>query len=353
MLWTPQTFLAVAARVISAPFAIAFGVVFAVFLVLLDLAHAISRIVTGRSAALDLTGQSIVVTGAAGGFGKCIVRSALDRGAHVFAVDIVGDTAMAEALGKHDRLTRLSADVGRPEECTRVAKQIRSLAKDGQIFALVNNAGIPGAPQAVVEVTHENFSKVMSVNIGAAVNLTRELYPCMFTAPAETGAQIASATPRRSRVVNISSIAGFVASPGLASYVASKFALEGYTDSLRLEMSQKFIDVVLVEPFFAKTNIINHLEDVDEQTLKKSVLSDFFIRARRRSALWKSGQRSIMTADFVAQQIMRGLTDRVPQDRYIVFPNKVAHGIVALLMHTPNFFGVVDWIKFKLGELET
>lgn len=347
-----KPYIGIFGRLLAAPFAIVFAVFFAVFLVFLDLAHAASRIVTGRSIPVDLSGQAVVVTGAAGGFGKCIVRAALDRGAHVFAIDVVNEAKMAEALQDHDRLVRLSADVSQPAECARVAKLVRSKAKGGQIFALVNNAGIAGAPQAVVETTNENFTKVIGVNLGAAVNLTRELYPCMFTAAADCTAQANSAAPRRSRVVNISSIAGFVASPALASYAASKYALEGYTDALRMEMSRQFIDVALVEPYFAKTNIIQQLNDVDEQSLKRSVLSDFLLRARRRSAMWQSGQRPIMSAEFVAEHIMRAITDRVPQDRYIVFPNKVVHGIVALMMHTPNFFGIVDWAKYKLGELE-
>ena len=117
------------------------------------------------------------------------------------------------------------------------------LAQHGRVTALVNNAGV-AIGGLFEQVDAEDFDWLMRINFGATVRLTRAFLPALARAPA-------------AQLVNVSSIFGIIAPPGQTAYAASKFAVRGFTESLRheLEMAGSPIGVTLVHPGGVRTAI--------------------------------------------------------------------------------------------------
>ena len=117
--------------------------------------------------------------------------------------------------------------------------------------ALVNNAGI--AAGFLIEWSSiEDFRRNMEVNYLGGVQMTLAHLPLLRQAA-------------RARIVNVASVAGFATAPGMAGYVASKHAVEGFSDVLRLELKAFKIPVSIIEPAFQRTNIIRGLDQQFER----------------------------------------------------------------------------------------
>jgi NAD(P)-dependent dehydrogenase (short-subunit alcohol dehydrogenase family) len=141
----------------------------------------------------------------------------------------------AEGLNLHP----LALDVTNASQREEAVKQI--VAKEGRIDALVNNAGV-ALGGFLEQVDDEEFRHVFEVNVFGLWALTKLVLPSMR----EQGKGV---------IVNLSSISGRVAMPGLGVYAASKFALEGMSEAWRHELRQFGVRVVLVEPASYKTDI--------------------------------------------------------------------------------------------------
>jgi short-subunit dehydrogenase len=185
-----------------------------------------------------------VVTGAASGIGEALAHGLARRGSNLVLVDRdagrLHDVATAIAAGERppDVSTHV-VDLADPEATTVLAETIRSLHP--RIRLLVNNAGV-GLSGRFDQVTFEEFNWVVDVNFRAVVQLTHMLLPAL---KAETGSHIA----------NMSSLFGIMASPGQAAYCASKFAVRGFSEALRLELAQDGIGVTSIHPGGVRTRI--------------------------------------------------------------------------------------------------
>jgi NAD(P)-dependent dehydrogenase (short-subunit alcohol dehydrogenase family) len=345
------------------PFSVALGVFLVLFTATLRVIH---HVVRGSPSPVSLKGQCVVITGGAGGFGQAMVPRLLSAGAIVYAVDVIPEDAIRktlnDALAKVDtqasatakrslissgQLICVSADVTQVSVVQALAERVRS--ERGEVYCVINNAGVCPLPAASVEADEDDVRRVMNINFHAAVHFTREFYGFMRYSP--SSGRRADGTATRSRFVNISSAAGLVVTHGMAAYFASKFALEAWSDATRLERADA-IDVALVEPFFAQTGIVKFWLNIPDSELRKSCLGDQYIKAKRRAEGWQAGTKPIMSADFVADRIMRAVTDPSPQDRYMVFPNAAVGGVMALMMHLPNYFHIVDGLKAFLQRVE-
>ncbi|HEX7436684.1 MAG TPA: SDR family oxidoreductase [Caldimonas sp.] len=189
----------------------------------------------------DPLGRTVVITGAAGGLGSALARRFGAAGAKVVALDL--DGARAEALAADLRAQGVEAlglacDVGDEAACRgAIARAIDSF---GGIDVLVNNAGI-SARCLLRETDPGVIRRVMAVNFFGAVHSTQ--------------AALESLIARRGQIVAISSIAGFSPLVGRTAYAASKHALHGFFDSLRSELCEDGVDVMLVCPSFIATGI--------------------------------------------------------------------------------------------------
>ena len=190
-------------------------------------------------------GRSVVITGAAGGLGAALVQSFLKEGAQVLALDrdalalqaLQQAHPTADAEGAPRLLTRV-CDVTDAAACA--AAMVFATQRLGGLDVLVNNAGIAHR-SAFAQTRLEVLRRVMDVNFFGAVHCTH--------------AALESLRSRRGLIITISSVAGFAPLIGRTGYAASKHALHGFFDSLRTELEDDGVGVLLVCPSFIATGI--------------------------------------------------------------------------------------------------
>ena len=173
--------------------------------------------------------ETVLITGCSSGIGRETANVFLDDGWEVYAT--ARNPADVQSLG--DRGCNIATlDVTDGDDVERVVERI--LDEEGRIDCLVNNAGYAQLGP-VEDVSVDSVQKQFDVNVHGPHRLTRAVLPHMRQR--QTGT-----------VVNVSSVAGRVSTPGMGIYCGSKFAMEGITDALRPEVEEYGIDVVLVEP---------------------------------------------------------------------------------------------------------
>ena len=209
-----------------------------------------------------------VITGAASGIGAALAVNLAKRGMHVALVDL--NPAGLEATAAQVRAAGVTVSTHVLDVADRAgvaALPAQVLDKHGRVTVLVNNAGV-ALGGMFEQVSEEDFDWLMSINFGATVRLTRAFLPVLARAGA-------------AQLVNVSSIFGIIAPPGQSAYAASKFAVRGFSESLRheLEMSNSPVGVTLVHPGGVRTNISENAR------LSKSLDA---AEVKREQANWRS-----------------------------------------------------------------
>jgi NAD(P)-dependent dehydrogenase (short-subunit alcohol dehydrogenase family) len=159
------------------------------------------------------------VTGAASGLGLEIARAALQRGDQVVATACVPD-AISAALGAQGNLFVLALDVNNEAQAISAARA--AIDRFDRIDVLVNNAGY-GLLASVEEASSEEVERQFGTNVFGLLKVTRAVLPHFRRAG-------------RGHIINISAIAGYASFPGWGVYGATKFAVEGLTESLAMEL---------------------------------------------------------------------------------------------------------------------
>lgn len=175
------------------------------------------------------TPQTVLVTGASSGIGRAITEKLSARGSLVFA-----GARKASDLDDLKRLSNvipLQLDVSTSEDVAGAAAAVK--ASGGGLYGLVNNAGI-GTIGPLAEIPLEELHRVLGVNLDGPHRMVGAMYPFLRES--------------RGRIVNISSIAGFLIEPFLGPYNISKHAIEAYSDILREEVAPLGIQVSTIEP---------------------------------------------------------------------------------------------------------
>ncbi|GMV18457.1 MAG: SDR family oxidoreductase [Myxococcales bacterium] len=184
-------------------------------------------------------GRVVVVTGAAGGIGRAIAeRFALERARLVLLdVDEVGlSTSKELLLGKGVEVLALACDITRAEDNERAARAI--LDRFGCVDVLVNNAGVVHR-SSFRDTDVDVFRRVMEVNYFGSLSVTKALLEPLIAA--------------QGLIIVVSSIAGLSPLYGRSGYSASKHALHGLFESLRAELSDDRVEVLMVCPSFTRT----------------------------------------------------------------------------------------------------
>jgi short-subunit dehydrogenase len=253
--------------------------------------------------------QSVLVTGANTGIGLAITQYLASKGMHVFA-----GARKKEALinlAKITNVTPLKLDVTEAEDI----KQARIIIeeKSSGLFALVNNAGI-GKGGPLIDVSVEDLRAQFEVNLFGVHQITQAVFPLLLKA--------------KGRIVMMSSDSGFFATPFFGPYCSSKFALEGYADSLRREIAPYGVKVIIIEPGRVTTPIW----DKGEKYLNKYDDSLFAVEAKAigEHAIRK-GKTTGLSPLEVAKTVYKVLTTPNPKLRYIVAKNKFEYLMMKIL----------------------
>jgi NAD(P)-dependent dehydrogenase (short-subunit alcohol dehydrogenase family) len=174
--------------------------------------------------------KAILITGCSSGIGRCVAEGLRDRGYRVIAT---ARQARDVASLREQGFESLALDLDSSDSIQQAADETLQRC-DGRLYALFNN-GAYGQPGAVEDLTRDALRQQFETNLFGWHELTCRLIPAMRQAG-------------EGRIIQNSSILGFIALPYRGAYVASKHALEGLSDTLRLELAGSGIAVSLIQP---------------------------------------------------------------------------------------------------------
>ncbi|MBL4711206.1 MAG: SDR family NAD(P)-dependent oxidoreductase, partial [Gammaproteobacteria bacterium] len=179
---------------------------------------------------MNLSDKTIVITGCSTGIGHCVATGLKQRGYHVIAT-----ARRKESVAKliSEGFESLQLDLADSASIDHAFQEIMHLC-DGKIYALFNN-GAFGLPGAVEDLSRDNLKYQFETNVFGWLQLTNLVIPVMRK-------------QGFGRIIQNSSVLGFVAMPFRGAYNASKYAIEGLSDTLRLELKNTNIYVSLIEP---------------------------------------------------------------------------------------------------------
>jgi NAD(P)-dependent dehydrogenase (short-subunit alcohol dehydrogenase family) len=266
------------------------------------------------------TRGAVVVTGASTGIGQaCALR--LDKiGFQVFAG--VRKEADGESLKRQasERLTSVFIDVTEEASIASAADTVAAAVGAAGLAGLVNNAGIV-VPGPLEFQPLGDIRQQIDVNFIGQIAVTQAFLPLL--------------RKRRGRIVNIGSIGGRMATPFLGAYAASKFAMEAFTDSLRMELQPWGISVSIVEPGSIATPLWEKgqasADEIDRKLPQTGHdLYDPAVAAMRRVA--DKLARAAIPPSAVAKAVAHALTAKRPKTRYLVGRDAKLQAAVAKLV---------------------
>ncbi len=265
------------------------------------------------------TGKSTLVTGASSGIGRVIAAHLAQRGARVFGTARNPPTAHPIPGVEFVRM-----DV---TDDTSVSEALREIAgKAGPRQVLVNNAGF-GLTGALEEISLQEARDQFETNFFGVVRVTS----AVLTGMRQAGF---------GRIVNISSVVGFMPAPFMGMYAASKHALEGYTETLDHEIRQFGLRAALVQPSFTKSNINQN------EKAAQTHLDAYAVQRKRMHEIVSTGVKNGDDPQVVADAVWHAVSAGSPRLRYAV-------GKGALLSRLRRFgpIGFFDWAIRKQAKL--
>jgi NAD(P)-dependent dehydrogenase (short-subunit alcohol dehydrogenase family) len=199
----------------------------------------------------NFQGKVAFVTGGASGIGLGMVRNFLGEGMKVVVADNnpLNLTAAREALAGSNAVHFIRVDVADRERLRLAAQE--ALATFGRIHLLCNNAGVAGGGQAT-DPEFDDWDHALAINLGGVVN------GCKIIAP------IIRAQGEGGHIVNTGSMAGLVPLPGLAAYSTAKYAVRGYSESLRMALAPDGIGVSCLCPGATQSALLKLPNDLRE-----------------------------------------------------------------------------------------
>ncbi len=246
-----------------------------------------------------------LITGAGRGMGADFAKAVLAAG-HALVATGRNPGRLPELLGASDDLLAVQLDVTRPEDAAAAVKA--AVERFGRIDVLVNNAAIFEAG-FFEEMTPEQFDRTLAANLVGQMHVTRAVLPVMRK-------------QRSGHVITISSTAGLASGVEFTSaYAASKFALEGWTEALRVEVAPFGIHTTVVNPGFFRTELLS------EQSTSYAMPSipDYAERGAALVAGWK-GTHGTQAGDpaKLAQALLTIASQEPPPRRFLAGADAIA-----------------------------
>lgn len=209
---------------------------------------------------MNLDNQVAVLTGAASGIGRALAEQLAGKGCHLALVDR-DEVGLRETLARLPRTGRHVSlhvlDLAQRDAVRTLPEQV--LQEHPTVHLVINNAGV-AVGGSFDRVSEEDFDWLMAINFQAVVDITRGFLPVLQ----RNGA--------RGKFVNVSSLYGLVSPPGQAAYSASKFAVRGFSNSLRHELRGSSVDMMVVHPGGIATSIATNAKapkDIDPAEVER------------------------------------------------------------------------------------
>ncbi len=256
----------------------------------------------------SLTQKTVLITGAASGIGREMALHFAHENANLVLLDInkqkLSETGK-DAARKGVQVETYICDMANHKEVEKIAKLIM---KNHSIDVLVNNAGIV-IGKAIIDETYVEIKKTIDINLLGLIWMTKQFLPNMIAR-------------QRGHIVNIASAAGLLAVPRMGDYCATKFAVVGFTDSLRMEMKKYGypIAITCVCPSVIDTGMF--------EGFKAPMCNP------------------ILKPDYVAKKVVEAVKK---EKAYVKIPGMVR--IIPLLKFFPASFG--DWLARAMGVTQS
>lgn len=265
-----------------------------------------------------------LVTGAASGIGKAIVEHLADNGWGVYATDV--DAKGLSAFKNNGSIVAFKVDTTSEPDVRKAVLEIGG-SKTG-LSALINNAGV-FFPGPLADFPQERFERQFVINVFGTQRVTRELFPLILES--------------KGRIINMSSAAGFLATPFSGAYAASKHAIEGWSDSLRRELKPYGIKVIVIQPGLIKTPLWGRDHDERIEQFKNSI----FYEANRKKLEHEIGmaEEKGIEPSAVAKTVLESLNAAMPKTRYLVTEKQTQYKLVKLIKLASD--GILDAIIHK------
>lgn len=237
-------------------------------------------------------GKVVLVTGASTGIGAAVAKRLADSGYIVF-----GTSRRSGVVSPSVSVRMLVMDVCSEASISAAVREI--VDATGRIDVLVNNAGF-GLAGALEDTSTDDMQHLLDTNLLGPLRMCRAVLPVMRE-------------QRSGRIVQISSLAGRIGIPFQGAYCVSKFGVEGFAESLSLEVKPFGIDVILIEPGDTKTNFTA----TREWTTAATASPVYVDRARHAIGVMEKSEQAGPPADKVARVVARAISDKKPKLRYV------------------------------------
>ena len=276
--------------------------------------------------------KSVIVTGASSGIGKATVIKLIQSGYQVFGlarrydklVNLFSSESVSKENKKEDFYIPIEFDITKPETFNNVLDVIISTtANENTVYGLVNNAGYV-EPGAIEDISMNNLRSQFETNFFGLVGFTKKVLPLMMIRRNEEEGG-GEGEGGGGRIVNVSSFAGLISLPLIGAYSATKFALEAISDALRIEVWNKNIKIITINPGVIETDIYDVLKTRIDDLINNNNSNNNnghsrFIEAYNKYFIKTNynGLKSSVVADIICNSI----SSPNPKQKYIIGSTK-------------------------------
>jgi short-subunit dehydrogenase len=254
-------------------------------------------------------GKVVIVTGASSGIGEAIAREFARNGSKVVMAarnETRLSAILADLKSRNYEAIYIKTDVSIESECKNLIE--RTIEKYGTINILVNNAGI-SMRASFVDVDLEVLHRLMDVNFWGTVYCTKYALPYIIE--------------QKGSLIGVSSVAGFHGLPGRTGYSASKFAIHGFLETIRIENLRKGLHVMIIAPGFTSTEIRKHALTASGAEQGES----------------PRDEKKLMSPEYVAKWVLKGIRKK-KRNKLLTWDGR----LTALFQRIVPAF--VDWVYY-------
>ena len=273
--------------------------------------------------------QVALITGCSSGIGYETALMLARNGFHTFAT--MRNTKKSDSLEEIIKKERLDLNIRELDvnDDTSIENTINCIKKEAdRIDVLINNAGY-GLVGFFEDLTLDEIRNQFETNFFGILNITKKIIPIMRLQKSGT-------------IINVSSGAGQVGFPGISAYVSTKFAIEGFSESLMYELFPYGIKVVIIEPGVIKTNFFRNCVVSEHSMKKSSPYSRSLDKFQKNVELMQEHATSPID---VAKVILQVLGNNEPKQRYIVGND------VAMILEAKKNLSDIEFKKMMMQNI--
>ena len=273
--------------------------------------------------------QVVLITGCSSGIGYETALMLARNGFHTFAT--MRNTKKSDSLEEIIKKERLDLNIRELDvnDDTSIENTINCIKREAnRIDVLINNAGY-GLVGFFEDLTLDEIRNQFETNFFGVLNITKKIIPIMRLQKSGT-------------IINVSSGAGQVGFPGISAYVSTKFAIEGFSESLMYELFPYGIKVVIIEPGVIKTNFFRNCIVSEHSMKKSSPYSRSLDKFQKNVELMQEHATSPFD---VAKVILQVLGNTEPKQRYIVGND------VAMILEAKKNLSDIEFKKMMMQNI--